>query len=595
MENNTNFMHLFKVLWLYASAQRRLQIGVLLILMIIVSFLEMVSIGALLPFLGVLVNPKQVFEHPFLQFFVETMRYSDPSQLIMPLTAIFIIVILISGSMRLVLLWFQTKFSFDMGADISIDIYKRTLYQPYSVHVARNSSEIIAGISTKVNNVVHHAILPVLTIMSAILITLSIVTALILVKPIIALLTFSSFGLVYFFIMMITKKQLDANGRLISYKQNRVIKSLQEGLGGIRDVLIDGAQQTYCDIFRKADLPLRKAQANVQIISASPRLIIETLSMVIIILIALYLSNESSGGLMDAIPILGAIALGSQRLLPVLQQAYSSWSFIRSGRASLSAVIELLQQPLPENIDSTLVEPVIFNKTITINNLFFNYDQSKATVLKNINLIIEKGSYIGFIGNTGSGKSTLLDLIMGLLKPTEGGLMIDDVKITSKNYRMWQSQIAHVPQDIFLSDSTILENIAFGIPLEEVNVERVIEVAEIAQISETIESWTLGYYELAGEGGVKMSGGQRQRIGIARALYKQADVLVLDEATSALDSSTESLIIESINRLSEEVTIIMVAHRHSTLKKCTKIIEFADGSITRVGTYSEIIHSLNEK
>ena len=342
-------------------------------------------------------------------------------------------------------------------------------------------------------------------------------------------------------------------------------------------------------------MPLRQAQANVQIISTSPRLIIETLSMIIIILIAWYLSNESNGGLIDAIPVLGAIALGSQRLLPVLQQAYAGWSFIRSGRASLSAVVELLQQPLPENIDNSLVEPVSFNRVITLNNLYFSYDQTKDSILKDISLTIEKGERVGFVGSTGSGKSTLLDLIMGLLTPTKGDLLIDNIKITSRNHRMWQSQIAHVPQNIFLSDSTILENIAFGIPLKEIDVERVKKAAEIAQISTTIESWALGYYELVGEDGIKMSGGQRQRIGIARALYKQAKVLILDEATSALDSYTEKMIIESINQLSKDVTMIMVAHRHSTLKKCTKIIELSNGSVVRVGAYDEIIPLLNEK
>jgi ATP-binding cassette, subfamily B, bacterial PglK len=584
-----SYLTLFKRLWRKICIKRRRQIGLLLILMIATSLLEVVSIGALLPFLGVLTNPDRVFNHPLAQPLIESLQLGESHQLILPLTIIFIIAILISGVMRLVLLWAQTRLSFSIGADFSADVYKRTLYQPYSVHVLRNSSEVIAGISTKINNAVHHIILPILNTISATLIALSIVFTLMLVEPILALFIFISFGSIYTFIIFLVKKKLDRNGREINKKQNCVIKSIQEGIGGIRDILINGTQKAYCDVFRGFDIPLRQAQANVQIISASPRFIIELLSVVTIALVALFLSTKSNGGIIDAVPILGVIALGAQKLLPVFQQVYSSWSFIRSGKDSLSNVLALLEQPLPAYIDYKAADPIVFNKNITLDNVCFQYSPDGNKVLRKINLKILKGSCIGIVGTTGGGKSTLLDVIMGLLSPDEGCLEIDGVKITSINQLSWQAHIAHVPQNIFLSDSTILENIAFGTPLKEIDFERVKVAAEKAQIANVINSWELGYQTVVGEGGIRMSGGQRQRIGIARALYKQADVIIFDEATSSLDNTVESLVIESINSLHKDITIIMVAHRHSTLRNCTKIIEVIDGSILRVGSYDEVI------
>ena len=573
-----NFLITFNRLWLKITIRRRLQMGLIFLLMIFTSLMEIVSIGALLPFLAALTNPEKVFNHPLAQPFIEYLNLTDQQDIVVPLTVVFILAILISNMMRLTLLWSQSRMSFGVGADISIDIYNRTLHQPYSVHLSRNSSEIITGISSRVNNTVHHTILPILNILNAILMTLSIVSILIVIEPKVAISTMASFGIIYMIIAITMKKTLDRNGARMNREQNNIIKALQEGLGGIRDVIIDGSQKYYCYIFSKADQPLRRAQANLQIISAAPRFIIEALSMMIIALVALYFSINIEGGMINAIPVLGAIAMGSQRLLPVIQQAFASWSFIRSGRASLNDVLELLDQPLPEKIDIDSLVPITFKESIKLHNLSYSYTLNGESILKNINLNIRKGSCIGLIGATGSGKSTLLDIVMGLLSPVKGNLLVDGIKITSLNQRSWQSHIAHVPQHIYLSDATILENIAFGVKLEDIDFDRAQEAAEKAQIAKTIESWDLGFQELVGEGGVRLSGGQRQRIGIARAFYKKADVIVFDEATSALDGEVESLVIDSIAKLNKEVTIIMVAHRHSTLKNCTEVIKLSDGS-----------------
>jgi len=401
-------------------------------------------------------------------------------------------------------------------------------------------------------------------------------------------LAFLGFGSIYVVVVLVACSRLVRHSECINQEQNQVLKALQEGLGGIRDVLIDGSQATYCNIYRKADLPLRRASANIAIISGSPRFGIEALGMMLIAVLAYSLAG-SSANITNAIPVLGALALGAQRLLPVLQQAYSSWISMRGGQASLDEVLNLLDQPLPFHADETSA-PIPFNHNITLNKLAFKYTESTPWVLKpNLNFSIAKGSRVGFIGATGSGKSTLLDIIMGLLEPTEGSLAIDDISISGMNNRSWQAHISHVPQAIFLADTSIAENIAFGVPVGEIDYARVRQAAQKAQIDQTIESWSKQYDTLVGEQGVRLSGGQRQRIGIARALYKKSDVIVFDEATSALDNDTERAVMEAIENLGDELTVIIVAHRLTTLKNCTQIVELEDGKILRIGSYADIV------
>ena len=578
-------------LWSHISKRRRSQFALLLMLMIFASFSEIISIGAVLPFLTVLTAPERIFQLPAAQPFIRAVGMNSASQLLLPFTVIFGFAALSSGGLRLLLMWASTRLSFATGADMSISVYRRTLYQPYSVHVARNSSEIINGISSKTGTVIG-TFSSILSFISATIILLAILITLISVDPVIALTAFAGFGLLYAIIIKITQSRLVVNSQRIAHESTQVIKSLQEGLGGIRDVLIDGTQATYCQIYRNADLPSRRAQGNNLFISSSPRFALEALGMLLISGLAYMLALQPNG-IAKAIPVLGALALGAQRLLPMLQVAYGAWSNIKGSEASLHDALELLDQPLPDYADQPPAKPLPFHKQIELNNLSFRYTERTPQVLNTLNLAIYKGSRTGFIGVTGSGKSTLLDIVMGLLQPTEGTLAIDGQSITSDNNRAWQAHIAHVPQAIYLSDSTIEENIAFGIPKGKIDHERVKQAALKAQIADIIETWPKKYKTYVGERGIRLSGGQRQRIGIARALYKQADVIIFDEATSALDNETEQAVMQSIEDLGKDLTILIIAHRLTTLKNCDQIVELGDGGIKRIGTYQEIVS--NEK
>jgi ATP-binding cassette, subfamily B, bacterial PglK len=561
---------MIKELWKHLTKRRRKQFFLLLILMVLASIMEIVSIGAVVPFLGALTSPEKIYQHHLAQPLIQILEITDSSQLLLPLTIIFVMAILVAATTRLLLLYVSTRLSYATGADLSIDIYRRTLYQDYSVHTSHNSSEIINSIITKTNIVIGHILSPILAFISAVIMMLGIISIVFTINAQVALITFSIFALLYGIISFFTKISLQKNSQLIATQSTQMVKSLQEGLGGIRDVLIDGTQEFYCKLYQTADLSFRRAVGDNIFISSSPRYVVEAIAMTVFAILAYTLALKE-GGISTAIPMLGALAVGAQKLLPVLQQAYNSYSTIKGAESSFIDVLNLLNQPLINNSSQSLINPISFKQEVVFKNLNFRYTKDTPWILKNVNLSFKKGEKIGFIGVTGSGKSTLLDVLMGLLPPTSGELLIDGVAITQENRRSWQMHVSHVPQSIYLSDSTIQENIAFGVRSEKIKEHKVAQAAQQAQIAETINNLKNKYKTFVGERGIQLSGGQRQRIGIARALYKDSDILVFDEATSALDNQTEQKIMQQIDQLKENQTIFIIAHRLTTLKQCDSI------------------------
>lgn len=579
-------------LWQYFESDKRKSFVGLLLLMFLASFAEVMSLGVVLPFLGMLVAPEQVFDFAVVRILADYLQVSSPKDLQLPLTIIFSFAALFAGFMRLFLLKKTINFSVMVGADFSSSIYKRTLYQPYEVHSSRNSSEVINSITTKINTIVYGVVLPMLTIISSILMLVFVLTALLLIDPIIAILAIIGFGSLYVIITLMTRRIISINSIKIARESTKVVKFLQEGMGGIRDILIDGNQKIYCQMYRKSDYPLKKAQGENQFIAGSPRFVIESISMIFIAIFAYVLINQSNS-IVSVIPILGTFAIGAQRMLPVLQQAYAALTNIRGSKESLKDVVELLNQPMPNYLIQEECSSITFNKEITLDQVCFNYKSNNSSVLQNINLKIKKGGKIGFVGSTGSGKSTLLDIIMGLLVPTKGQMLIDGVSITVANAQSWQKNIAHVPQAIFLSDDTIEANIAFGIPQDRIDINRIKKAAKEARLDELIETWPDKYKTFVGERGARLSGGQRQRIGIARALYKRASVIILDEATSALDSETENQIMNTIESLDDSITVLIIAHRTTTLRNCNKIVEIQSGEIHKIYNSYNDYHDKN--
>ena len=386
------------------------------------------------------------------------------------------------------------------------------------------------------------------------------------------------------------RRQLRSNGLKIAEASRHQLKALQEGLGAIRDVLLDGSQPTHLKIYKEADRPQRQLQAKNSFITAFPRYALEAIGMVAIALLGgLLVSQRGSGP--SVIQLLGAMALGAQRLLPALQQIYSGWAALKGYNAAIESVLEMLHQPLQLQVSVTKHLPL--RQGIRFDRVYFSYGLKQPDVLKGVDLEILRGERIGLIGSTGSGKSTMVDLLMGLLIPASGRILVDGADLNDVDYPerllSWRASIAHVPQSIFLTDRSIAENIAFGVPRQQIDLARVKHAAVQAQVATFIESSSEGYESFVGERGIRLSGGQRQRIGIARALYKQARVLVFDEATSALDNETEEAVMNAIEGFSRDLTVVLVAHRLTTVERCDRVIRLSQGKIVANGPPQQVL------
>lgn len=574
-------------LWRHLSSRRRRQVGFLLALMLVSALLEVVTLGAVLPFLGVLSAPDRVMNQPMVADIAARWGITSADQLVLPITILFVASAMVAGAVHMLLLWANNRLAFSAGADFSIDIYRRTLYQPYHMHISRNSSVVISGITHKVASTIG-VLLALLTLCSSAVLLLGIMIALLAINPVVAIVVAIGFCSIYGLITWLFRRRLLCNSQCVAREQDQVIKALQEGLGGIRDVLLDGTQKVYCDIYRRADQPLRQGQGNINFIGQSPRYAVEALGIALIAVFAYGLSQESES-IGTVLPLLGVLALGAQRLLPTLQRGYAAWARIAGSQVSLADVLELLDQPLPSAAQQPAPNPLPFQSAIHFDRVCFRYNNNPPWVLNELSFTIPKGMWIGFIGSTGSGKSTTLDLLMGLLDPTSGEITVDGRPIDGDRRRAWQQTIAHVPQSIYLADATVAENIAFGVPWEAIDMDRVRRAASQAQIANFIENRPDGYNARVGERGVCLSGGQRQRIGIARALYKQANVLVFDEATSALDNATEQAVMDAIDGLNHDPTVLLITHRFTTVRRCDTIIELEHGQVVAQGTYEQLL------
>ncbi|MBT8551989.1 ABC transporter ATP-binding protein [Polynucleobacter paneuropaeus] len=580
MRNKSNKIEstfgLLKTLWDLFHADRKIALRHLLVLMIFSSFLEFIAVGSILPFLIALTSPDKILQHKGLQNLLSLFGITRSQEIIYLFAVFFIAAALFSSAIRLKLLKYQVNLCHLIGADLSATMYRRILLQPYTYHISSSSSELIAGIHGKTNSVVNGVILPALNIFSSFILLATFVVGLMMIEPKPTFFIFLAFGLIYALTIYFSKRKLKAEGKIFDYQSGRLIKSLQDGLGSIRDILLDGTQNFYCNIFHQSEVALRTAQAKIIFISSRPRYYIETALILLVAIFAIVLTVHG-GSITSYIPFLGLLAMGAQRLLPVLQLLFSSIASILGSNASLSSVIGLLTLPIPAYECDKKIEALTFKESLQFNHISFSYPDRSTPVLKGIDLYVKRGSRIGIIGASGKGKSTFLDILMGLLEITSGSILVDGTEVSSKNIRGWQKHIAHVPQSIFLTDATVAENIAFGVPFDMVDMNLVMASAKIAQIHDVIMDWNDGYSTMVGERGAKISGGQRQRLGIARALYKKADILIFDEATSALDSQTEELVMNSITGISGELTIFIVAHRLNTLKSCNQILELNDG------------------
>jgi ABC-type multidrug transport system fused ATPase/permease subunit len=566
-------------IWVHISRRHRILLGLLLLLMLASGLAELVSLGAVVPFLAVLSDPERLWQQPLVQPLAARLGFTQARQLLLPATLAFSAATVVASLIRLANLWVNSRLAAAVGSDLSCEAFRRTLYQSYEVHLKRNSATVItANVKDIARTVV--SLTALLQVITSVVVATGLLVGLLLIDWPVALGASALFGSVYGLLAITARQELRRNSLRITEAGMQQIKTLQEGLGAIREVLLDGTQGAYLAIYRHADRRQRLLAAKNQFLAGFPRYVLEALGMVAIAMLGGVLVLQKGSGT-SVIPLLGAMSLGSQRLLPALQQVYGGWATLKGTNANMAAVLAMLNQPLPPHM--RVAGPLPLREGIRLVGVHFRYGSERPEVLRGLDLEIRRGERIGLIGSTGSGKSTTVDLLMGLLAPTGGRVMVDGADLHDPEHperlAAWRAAIAHVPQSIYLADSSIAENIAFGVPRHQIDLARVKQAASQAQISGFIGASPEGYGTFVGERGIRLSGGQRQRIGIARALYKQARVLVFDEATSALDTATEQALMEAVNQLNKEITIVMIAHRLSTLQGCDRLIKLEKGIV----------------
>ena len=578
---------LLRRLFVHLSVRRRQQSVIVFGLILVGAVAELLTLGAVLPFLAVVTNPDGLVRYQRLGGVVHVLIGSNPQNQLMALAGVFVAAAFLAGAVRMLVAWITQKYVYRVGYDISTGVYERLLDQTYSFHVARNSSEFLAAFS-KAQIVTIGVIMPLMNVVTGFVVSMAIIGGLTTIDPVSTLAAGLAFAMCYAVLAVVTRKRMLAASKAAAESQSNRIKSVQEGLGGIRDILLDRGQSIYVAAFKRADLRWRNAQAVSAFVATAPRFAIEAFGMALIAGLAVMLSRGPDG-LSHALPVLGGLALGAQRLLPMLQSVYSGWIQVAGNRHSLIDVLSFLDLPRQPQSVTASMDRLPFRRSLAFHRVGFAYRSELPAVLSDIDLVIRRGERVGLIGPSGSGKSTLTDLAMGLLNPTAGEIRIDDTKLADVNLRAWQARIAHVPQAIYLADVTIAENIAFGVPVESIDHARVRASAASAELTEFVEALPDSFATPVGERGVRLSGGQRQRIGIARALYKQPDLLVLDEATSALDNDTEAAIMRAISGLSRDLTILMVAHRLSTVAGCDRLVRIERGRVVASGPPREIL------
>jgi len=572
-------MKIKKIISLYRYVDPEFRGGFikLVILMILVGFIEVLSFGSLVPFIAAINNINEFYDNPKVIILRELISINNKYELILILGIIFSIGITLSGISRLYLNYKSTKFSFNLGSNLSNKIFEKILRKSYEDSKSLNSSEAISGLIHKVNMIVFNLINPIMNSIVSIFIASIIMISLLLLNPSFILMILIIFIAIYALIAKYIRIRLGLIGKIISENSDSQVKLLQESFGSVREIVISDLYSIFIKKHKIIENTLRDAQAKNQIYASGPKYVLEMISIVVFVLVLL-ISLANSSNWTYAVTLIALGAMVSNKMLPLLQQIYVGWVSINTSNDIVDDLLTLLNYSNEEgNIDSKIG----INKYILLENVTFKYKSTDEVTLKNINIMIKKGDRVGIIGESGSGKTTLLDLIVGLLEPTSGKIFIDDTELNAKNIKSWQKNISTVSQFIYLIDDTVVNNITFGLSGDNIDYNKVNECIKLSMLDSFVDEMSNNSTFKIGENGVRLSGGQRQRVGIARALYKDAEIIVLDEATSALDKDTEQLVMKTIENLPREKTIFVISHNESSLNICDYIIEVKNGELCK--------------
>ncbi|MCF7914651.1 MAG: ABC transporter ATP-binding protein/permease [Spirochaetaceae bacterium] len=579
-----------KLLYILSKKEKRKLVFVFFGILVM-GFLEVIGVGSIMPFISVASEPKVVETNVYLSYFYELFAFDSVSNFLFALGIAVAGFILISNFAKTGIIYIVKKYSALREHHISMRLLTRYISQPYVYFLDKNSSELIKNILEEVRGVVKNILLPFLETITNLVVCIFIVAMLIIVNPalafIVAIVLSSSYGIIYFF----TRKKLIKIG-IERLEANRLrFKYTTDAFGGIKIVKISGKEKSFIEQYKHPSRLFALNDAYKDILGQIPKYGLETIAFGGMVLIILFLIKVE-GTFNNVLPVISLYAFAGYKLMPAMQKVFRGITRLRYNSPVLDLVYEdvkrLKRYALP--VDSNKIEQLELKNKIELIDILFRYPNSQKEIIKRQSFTIDANTTIGLVGPTGCGKTTLVDIILGLLTPQEGAMYIDKTKITEENFRNWQANIGYVPQSIFLTDDTIARNIAFGIPQEEIDINAVKRAAEVANLDVFIkDELEKGYETVVGERGVRLSGGQRQRIGIARAVYHNPSVLILDEATSALDGLTEQAIMDAIHNLSHKKTIIMIAHRLTTVKECDAIHILDKGRIIDSGQYEELI------
>ena len=578
------------------SPYQRKRFFILQLLVILMSIVEILGVASIIPFMALVGDMSQLQQDSFFASLYKMSGITSESQFVFVLGICVLIMLFISMMISVFTIWGLSMFANKIGTEIADRLYAHYLNQDWLFHASGSSAQLTKKIATETMRVTGAILVPLMYLNSKVVLSLLMSISIFVYDPKVAAIGLSIFAISYFFLFKGVRNKLNKNGIAISEVNEERFRLMNEGFGGIKDVLLMGRDSDFINRFNKTGKTLAYSQGTNIALAQAPRYFVELLAFGSMILLILYLIASHNGNLGMILPIISVYAIGTIKLLPAFQQIYSSIAIIKANIPAFESIQQdLYDSPhtgeILKKVEESYLHP---KKQISLEKVRFTYPKKQQPALDGLSIEIPINSVIGIVGPSGSGKSTLIDILLGLIKPDQGELKIDDEIIDSKNCRSWQNTIGFVAQSIFLSEGSIAENIAFGIPHNEIDFKQVEYALDLAHLTELTNSLKQGIHTKVGERGIQLSGGQRQRIGIARALYHKAEVLVFDEATSSLDGITEKMIMQAVHKFSDKKTIIMIAHRLKTVEKCDQIFFIDEGKVADQGTFQELIEK-NEK
>jgi len=587
-------LHQLKELFGLLTSSQRKRFYKIQILVVFMAFSEVVGITSIGPFMALVGNIKLIESNKFFALAYAFSGLKDPYDFLFALGIIVLVLLTFASVISMIATWRLSLFAFKVGTETADRLYSYYMKQNWLFHTRGSSAHLVKQVSTESVRITSQVILPLMHMNARIVLASFIAIALLIFNPVFALVGVILFLSAYVVLFRFVRRSLKKNGTNISDMSMRRFRLMNEGFGGIKDILLLGRSNYFIDHFRQSGEVLARASGVNNALTYAPRYLMELLAFGVMISLVLFLIRFNQGDLGAVLPILAIYGLAGFKMLPALQNIYAALSEIKGNIAAFESIKNDLIESRGSDeltINNNSSKKIQTKKKIELKNIDFKYPDKIELALKNLSLVIPANKFIGFVGPSGAGKSTVIDLLLGLIAPISGSLIVDDVVIESSNVREWQNSIGFVPQSIFLSEGTIVENIAFGVSEENINYQRIEEVVKLSRLQEFLVQLPLGLNTKVGERGVQLSGGQRQRIGIARALYEDADILIFDEATSALDGITEKLIMDAINEFSGKKTIIMIAHRLKTVANCDIIYYLENGELKSTGSYNELLQT----